>query len=138
MKLNRRSFLTGCGAAATAALAAPALAALPPPEPIGPLPEWLSCDGRWLSVDDYFDLWNVIGSTYGYDRVSEHFRLPDLRGKYPYDYYIKVSGVDQNGMFKREQMPCTVEYRIKARRLRRNDWYEHSVGFVQAHITTRR
>lgn len=41
---------------------------------------WAFCDGALLSVSDYQELFNLIGTTYGGDG-SETFALPDLRGR---------------------------------------------------------
>ena len=38
------------------------------------------CDGRALKIADYEDLYSVIGTKFGGDG-SEHFSLPDLRGR---------------------------------------------------------
>ncbi len=43
---------------------------------------WLMCDGSALSINDYPELFVLIGNTYGGDGV-ETFYLPDLRGKLP-------------------------------------------------------
>jgi microcystin-dependent protein len=43
---------------------------------------WRVCDGSALDVDDYSELFALIGTTYGGDGVSA-FHLPDLRGKLP-------------------------------------------------------
>jgi microcystin-dependent protein len=42
---------------------------------------WAVCDGRYLSVDEYQQLFNVIGTTYG--GGNSMFALPDLRGRVP-------------------------------------------------------
>jgi len=42
----------------------------------------LLCDGSLVSSDDYLDLWNVIGLTYGGTDAGA-FALPDLRGRVP-------------------------------------------------------
>jgi microcystin-dependent protein len=39
---------------------------------------WLICDGSWLSINDYYELYAVLGSTWGISLTQ--FRLPDLRG----------------------------------------------------------
>lgn len=41
---------------------------------------WLVCDGSSVAIDDYPDLYTVIGSTYG-AALPTFFRLPDLRGR---------------------------------------------------------
>lgn len=41
---------------------------------------WLICDGRSLNREDYPDLFNVIGTTFGSDDCDT-FKLPDLRGR---------------------------------------------------------
>ena len=40
----------------------------------------LDCDGRLLNIADYFELYAVIGKTYGGDGATT-FALPDLRGR---------------------------------------------------------
>ncbi len=42
---------------------------------------WALCDGRLLSVNQYSDLYALIGNTYGGDATT--FKLPDLRGRIP-------------------------------------------------------
>ena len=43
-----------------------------------PLPEgWLWCDGSYVSIETYIDLYNVIGTMYG-TNVGSTFRLPSL------------------------------------------------------------
>ncbi|GIH02784.1 tail protein [Rhizocola hellebori] len=49
--------------------------------PIGSLLEdlgWFYCDGRAMSINDYTDLFEVIGKAHGGD--SQTFNLPDYRG----------------------------------------------------------
>jgi len=41
---------------------------------------WLNADGRLLSIQDYGDLFNVIGTTYGGDGQTT-FALPDLQSR---------------------------------------------------------
>lgn len=42
--------------------------------------DWLSCDGRSLFINDYPDLFKVLGTLYGGDGINT-FKLPDLRGR---------------------------------------------------------
>lgn len=42
---------------------------------------WLLCDGSSLQIDEYPDLFQFIGFTYGSDN-GVSFRLPDLRGRF--------------------------------------------------------
>lgn len=45
--------------------------------------EYLLCDGRELSVEDYPELYNSIGREYGPGREGDTlptFRIPDMRG----------------------------------------------------------
>ena len=44
---------------------------------------WLLCDGRELLISDYPGLYNAIGDVYGTPSDSDHFLLPDLRGRAP-------------------------------------------------------
>lgn len=46
---------------------------------------WLLCNGGSVSRDDYEDLFNVIGTTYG-GNGSPMFNLPNLKGKTPVGY----------------------------------------------------
>lgn len=49
------------------------------------IPEgWLLCDGRELKVSAYFNLFSVIGYTYGGE--GDTFYLPDLRGRAAVSY----------------------------------------------------
>lgn len=41
---------------------------------------WLKCDGRSLSREEYKDLFDVIGTSFGSDSATT-FKLPDLRGR---------------------------------------------------------
>ena len=43
---------------------------------------WLLCDGSLLEQSDYPELFEVIGTTYGYYSRTD-FRLPDIRGRVP-------------------------------------------------------
>jgi microcystin-dependent protein len=43
---------------------------------------WVFCDGRLLSIADNEVLFNLIGTTYGGDGVT-NFAVPDLRGRAP-------------------------------------------------------
>ena len=48
---------------------------------------WLICDGEELSRDDYSELYEVIGGSFGDGDNVNTFNLPDLRGRF-------VRGVD--------------------------------------------
>lgn len=41
---------------------------------------WCICDGRSLPINEYEDLYNVIGTSFGSNNAST-FKLPDLRGR---------------------------------------------------------
>lgn len=43
---------------------------------------WAFCNGQLLPISDYETLFNLIGTTYGGDGVT-NFALPDLRGRLP-------------------------------------------------------
>lgn len=43
---------------------------------------WMPCDGRHLSINQYQALYAIIGNAYGGDGVTT-FALPDLRGRVP-------------------------------------------------------
>lgn len=44
---------------------------------------WLICDGSAVSRNDYEDLFNVIGTTFGVGDGSTTFNLPDIQGRVP-------------------------------------------------------
>lgn len=41
---------------------------------------WLLCDGREVAIDEYPELFEVIGETYGAGSTEHFFRVPDYRG----------------------------------------------------------
>ena len=47
--------------------------------------DYMLCDGRELSVDDYPELFNNIGVTYGGNGTNS-FRIPDCRGRFTVGY----------------------------------------------------
>lgn len=46
-------------------------------------PGWLYCDGSLVQIDDYPDLYQVIGNFYGGSFEDGTFALPDMRGRVP-------------------------------------------------------
>jgi len=42
--------------------------------------QWIQCDGRVLNINDYQQLYSLIGITYGGNGTS-NFAVPDLRGR---------------------------------------------------------
>ncbi len=44
---------------------------------------WLLCNGDEVAIEDYPFLYDVIGDTYGTPSDSDHFVLPDFRGRSP-------------------------------------------------------
>lgn len=44
---------------------------------------WLLCDGAEVAIEDYPALYDVIQDTYGTASDSDHFVLPDFRGRSP-------------------------------------------------------
>jgi microcystin-dependent protein len=53
---------------------------------------WMICDGRAISREDYADLFDVIGTTYGSGDGSTTFNLPNLKGRVP----VGVGSLDVN------------------------------------------
>lgn len=49
---------------------------------------WKICDGQLLKIEDYPELYKVIGTTFGGDK--DRFALPDLRGRF-------IRGWDMDG-----------------------------------------
>jgi len=43
---------------------------------------WLVCNGEQYLIEDYSDLFDVIGSYYGTASKPRYFKLPDLRGQF--------------------------------------------------------
>jgi hypothetical protein len=51
------------------------------------IPEgWLECKGQYVSLIEYNELWQLIGNTYGPSRAGRYMALPDLRGRFQYEY----------------------------------------------------
>lgn len=51
--------------------------------PVGSIPTgWVLCDGRTLKRDQYSDLWNAIGTTWGTGDGATTFNVPDLLGMF--------------------------------------------------------
>jgi microcystin-dependent protein len=48
---------------------------------------WLYCDGSEYACAEYWELYGVIGNSFGIDEQTKKFRVPDLRGRF-------VRGVD--------------------------------------------
>jgi len=44
---------------------------------------WLICDGSSVKRNEYSNLFNVIGTTYGVGNSNNTFTLPDMRGRCP-------------------------------------------------------
>ena len=42
--------------------------------------DWLTCDGQVIKVNQYMELFSLLGTTYGGDGMTT-FGLPDLRGR---------------------------------------------------------
>lgn len=57
---------------------------------------WILCDGRELDINTYYDLYHVIGSTFGESSSSNLFKLPDFRGR-----VIGQAGDGGNGLTAR-------------------------------------
>ncbi len=58
---------------------------------------WLLCDGREVSRDDYADLYAVIGDVFGCGNEVTTFNLPDCRG-------VVLRGVDNGRGFDNERV----------------------------------
>lgn len=89
---------------------------------------WFECDGRLLSIDDYPDLHDLVGTSFGGDgRIN--FGLPDLRGRIPVGAkYGKNVGQKGGQEFLKEegqklsiiQPYLTINYIIRTDRLKRS------------------
>jgi microcystin-dependent protein len=68
---------------------------------------WLKCDGLQLLVNDYIDLYNIIGNLYGGDTFN--FNLPDLRGKTIIGindkYYLGQTGGEEVHVLTIDELP---------------------------------
>lgn len=51
---------------------------------------WLNCDGRELDIDEYRELFDVIGVTYGNGNGLSTFNIPDYRGRIGLGYGLGV------------------------------------------------
>lgn len=70
--------------------------------------DWALCEGQFLGVNDYPELYAVIGTTYGGNGVSS-FALPDLRGRVPLgqgeDHLLGTSGGYETVALHEGQIP---------------------------------
>ena len=68
---------------------------------------WLLCDGSAVNKDTYFNLYTVIGDTYGEDSVT--FTLPNFSGKFLFGAEnlsdVGVEGGSQNVTIEIHNMP---------------------------------
>jgi microcystin-dependent protein len=69
---------------------------------------WAACDGRTLRIDDYPELFSIIGTDYGGDGEST-FGLPDLRGRVPVaqtrQWPVGASGGESTVPLARDELP---------------------------------
>jgi microcystin-dependent protein len=57
---------------------------------------WLICDGRLISRSTYSDLFDIIGTTYGFT-TNENFNLPDLGERIPVGYKSGTNSLGNTG-----------------------------------------
>lgn len=72
---------------------------------------WAQCNGDLLSVSEYQELFNLLGTTYGGDGVNT-FALPDLRGRIPLgqgvgqsNHLLGVKGGEETHVLSEAEMP---------------------------------
>ncbi|WP_273694122.1 tail fiber protein [Tenacibaculum sp.] len=74
---------------------------------------WAKCDGQLLNIEEYQELFNLIGNIYGGDGILT-FSLPDLRGRTPLgvgsnpeltEYLLGEKGGEENHVLTGEEMP---------------------------------
>ena len=77
---------------------------------------WLLCDGSAVSREDYTQLFNTIGTTFGVGDGFTTFNLPDLRDRVPigkdttdtdFDALGKTAGEREHTLTKQELPPHT-------------------------------
>ena len=68
---------------------------------------WLKCDGSQLLVNDYFNLYTIIGNLYGGN--NHIFNLPDLKGKtiigVGNKYYLGLNGGEEVHVLTIDELP---------------------------------
>jgi len=68
---------------------------------------WIKCDGSTILINDYYDLYNVIGLIYGGDNQS--FNLPDLQGRniigVNNQYYLGKHGGEEFNVLSIDNLP---------------------------------
>lgn len=85
-RMNQQPAIHGAQITADAALAQPPIGALVPYAGAGDPPDgkWLACDGRTLYIEDYPDLYAVLGTKWNNGtETPDIFRIPDCRGRSP-------------------------------------------------------
>jgi microcystin-dependent protein len=54
--------------------------------------KWLFCDGSELLIADYPELYASFGWSYGTPSDADHFKIPNLKNRFPYGADSSVSG----------------------------------------------
>lgn len=78
-------------------------------------PNWMFCQGQLLYIDEYINLYSIIGTIYGGDGQST-FALPDFRGRvavgpgHPLgmnEYFVGTEGGNEAVLLTPQQIPHT-------------------------------
>lgn len=74
---------------------------------------WLLCDGKSLKINEYPELYQAIGTTFGGDGVKK-FALPDLRSKFirGWDKRIRKFGSDEDDAFQGHEHVCDYDKKL--------------------------
>lgn len=99
---------------------------------------WMICNGRWLQVLDYPELFGAIGHTFG--KVDDDsFRIPDLRGRFVRGWG-KDSGIDKNrkfGSFQEDSIQGHYHVlHMESNKTKKDGSHDHYIGYETLYFGT--
>ena len=93
---------------------------------------WMICDGRWLQVLDYPELFGAIGHTFG--KVDDDsFKIPDLRGRFVRGW-SKDGEIDKGRGFGTPQDHSFQEHSHRVSDCSSSGKHSHRAGYWESHV----
>lgn len=99
---------------------------------------WLFCDGRQLDIEDYPELFNTIGFTFGGDNYTK-FQLPDLRGRFIRGW-DNAGKIDEGRTLWSYQDDSLQEHRhsfhMESQKTKKDGAHDHYIGYKELYFGT--